>query len=73
MAQTTTTGKLLLRVLYASIAMAILVIALFAIPAQKPNKLVGFLGGEEIVVTVADTPTLRAWGLSGREKLDMNE
>ena len=73
MAQTTTTGKLLLRVLYASIAMAILVIASFAVPVQKPRKLVVFLGGEGIAVAVADTSSSQSRGLSGREKLEPNE
>lgn len=67
------TGKFLLWALCSGIAVAILVIALFAVPVKKPHKSLVFLGGEEIAVTVADTPSLRAQGLSGREKLEPNE
>lgn len=73
MAQTTPTGKFLLWALYSIIAVAILVIAMFAVPAKKPAQMKVFLGGEEISVTIADTPALRAHGLSGREKLEPNE
>lgn len=58
---------------YASIAVTILVIAMFATPTKKPRKSAVFLGDEEIAVTVADTPALQEQGLSGREKLEQNE
>lgn len=66
-------GKPLLRALYASIAVAILVIAMLAVSFKKPAQMQVFLGGKGIAVAVADTPALRNRGLSGRKELKENE
>lgn len=73
MTGTVPTGKFLLWALCSSIAVAILVIAMFAVPAKKHAQIKVFLGGEDIVVVVADTPALREQGLSGHEILAPNE
>lgn len=73
MKQTPPIGKLLLGLLYSSIAAVILTAAMLAVSSVKPQQSVVLLGGEEIVVTKADTPALHEQGLSGREKLGHNE
>lgn len=73
MAQIALTSKLLLGVMYSSIAAAILVAVMFAAPAKTPHQSMVFLGGQEVIVVVADTPALREQGLSGRKRLDTNE
>lgn len=65
-----TIGKLLLGILYACIAISILVTLILIIPARSPKVL---LGDSEISVSIADTLTLQEKGLSGREQLRANE
>lgn len=73
MAQTPPIGKLLLGGLYASIAAAVLVAALLAVPAKNPHKSRVFVAGREVAVDIADTPALQKQGLSGREAFGPNE
>ena len=55
------------------IAGAILVSAMFIVSDKKPIQAKVLLGGAEILVTVADTPSTRARGLSGHDKLEPND
>lgn len=73
MGRTILTDRFLLGVLYTSIAVAILVAAMLAIPAKIANKPKVILGGQEIVVDIADTPALQEQGLSGHNELGANE
>lgn len=83
MGRTILNDRFLLGVIYASIAVAILVAAMFVIPAKtsslrpireladsKPKVI---LGGQEVAVDIADTPALQEQGLSFREALGTNE
>ena len=67
------TGKVLLGVLYISIAVAILVAVMFVVPIKTVQVPRVFLGGEEIKVTVADTPDIQEQGLSGKKELKADE
>ncbi|MDO8604834.1 MAG: DUF192 domain-containing protein [bacterium] len=71
--KTLLTGRVLLSVLYLSIAVAILATAMLAVPAKKVTEAFVFLGGEEISITIVDTPALREQGLSGHKALKQNE
>lgn len=66
-------GKFSLRGWRAGIAAVILVVAMFVVFPQPHSRANVFLGGEEISVTIADTPSLQARGLGGHEKLEPNE
>lgn len=72
MTQTTLIGRVLLGVLYTSIAVAILVTAMLAVSPESYQPKV-ILGKQEVTVTIADTPLLREKGLSGRKALASNE
>ena len=65
-------GKILLGVLYTSIAI-IIFIALYVVSRHAPHAPHVFLGGEQIAVTIADTPTLQEKGLSGHTPLASDE
>lgn len=65
--------RFLLGILYAIIATAILVAAILAEPSKTPHKPRVFLGGQEIVVDIADTPASQEHGLSGHEALGESE
>ncbi|HAS85020.1 MAG TPA: hypothetical protein DCS23_03065 [Candidatus Yonathbacteria bacterium] len=69
----TSTYKIFLGLLYTSIAVVVVATAVLAVPTKKTNQTKVLLGGEEIIVTIADTPALRQKGLSGRKGLDSNE
>lgn len=74
MTRTTLIGKLLLGTLYTSIAVAILVTAMLAVPADAPkHDSVVSIGGEVVLVTIADTEDTQAKGLSGNKGLLPNE
>lgn len=73
MARTTLIGRILLGALYTSIAVAILVAAMLAVSPKKPRQPRVFLGNQEVIVTIADTPALREKGLSGHEALTPDE
>lgn len=73
MGRTIFTAKFLLGALYASIAVAILVAAILAVPAKNTHKQKVILVGQEIVVDIADTPALQEHGLSGHEALGESE
>lgn len=73
MSRTTLLGRLLLGVLYTSIAVAILVTAMLVVQKGTPSGTKVFLAGEEILVTVADTPVLREKGLSFHKPFLENE
>lgn len=74
-------GRLLLGILYASIAVAILVAAMFVASikdtSSRPSRVPAYskviLGGTEVIVMTSDTSELQERGLSGREKLAANE
>lgn len=73
MSQTTLIGKLLLGALYISIAVAIVATAILVVSVKNSHQSRVSLGGEEIVVTLANTPELQAKGLSGYKGLMPNE
>jgi len=73
MTQTTLIGKLLLGALYTSIAVAVVATAMLAVPKGAPSGTKVLLAGEEILVTVADTPQLREKGLSFHKPLLENK
>lgn len=73
MKQETAIGKILLGILYASIAAAILGAVLFAVSSKNATGPWVVLGGERISVAIADTPKLQELGLSGHVKLAPNE
>lgn len=70
MRETLSIGNLLLGLLYISIAVAVLVAAMLAVPAKNPNQPKVILGGQGVFVMIADTQTLQEHGLSGWEKLE---
>ena len=67
------TGKILLGALYISIAVAVVATAMLAVPSPETTERKVLLGGNEINVTIADTPALQAKGLGGRKSLKPNE
>ena len=73
MTRTALISKFSLVGLYAIIAVAIFVTAMFVVQEKDDDVTKVFLGGEEIMVTIADTPELMSKGLSGRENLKPNE
>lgn len=74
MTQTTIIGKLLLGVLYTSIAVAVVIaVVFFTVPRESPYISKVFLAGEELKLTFASTEELRRVGLSGRKGLGKNE
>ncbi len=66
-------GNILISLVYAIIAVAILVAAMFAVPLEKETRTKVFLGGQEILVNIADTPRLQEQGLSGHNPLGEKE
>ncbi|MCK9345033.1 MAG: DUF192 domain-containing protein [Candidatus Pacebacteria bacterium] len=70
MLKVVTLNKLTLGALYVSIAMAILIAVILVVPEKESRVL---LGGQEIRVTIADTPLLQEKGLGGRKRLDEGE
>ncbi len=73
MTQKTSTGRLLLGALYASIAVAIVVTAMLVVPSPATTERKVILGGNEINVTIADTQTAQTKGLSGIKSLGPSE
>lgn len=73
MTRTTLIGELLLGALYISIAVAILVTAMLAVPPNAPKHSSVLIDGEVVLVTVADTKDTLAKGLSGNKGLLPNE
>ncbi len=73
MTQKTSTGRLLLGALYASIAVAIVVTAMLVVSRPTTTERKVILGGNEINVTIADTQATQAKGLGGRKSLKPNE
>lgn len=68
-----TLSKLLLGVLYISIAVAIFATAILAVPVKNTPALELSLGGEKIAVDLANTPKSQEKGLSGHKPLALNE
>lgn len=68
-----TIGNFLIGLLYALIVATILVATMFVVNQNKNNQVKVFLGGQEVVVMVANTALSQKHGLSGREKLGINE
>lgn len=66
-------NRLILGILWTSIAATIFVAAILAIPIKKTNEGLVFIEGQEISVIIADTPLLWERGLSYRKKLGINE
>ncbi|MBI5798663.1 MAG: DUF192 domain-containing protein [Candidatus Yonathbacteria bacterium] len=73
MNKTTLIGRLLLGALYTSIAVAIIGTAMLAVRKESRSASKVVIGGEEIKVTLADTPSLQSKGLSGSKELKPNE
>ncbi|PIR40735.1 MAG: hypothetical protein COV32_01805 [Candidatus Yonathbacteria bacterium CG10_big_fil_rev_8_21_14_0_10_43_136] len=73
MTQSSTIGKLLLSGLYLSITVSVVATVMLTVSTNKTNQTKVLLGGDEIIVTIADTPALRQKGLSGRNGLGSNE
>lgn len=69
MSQYTLLGRISIVALYVSIAVAFVAMAMFVVsrPLNKEIKL--FIGGHEVLATVADTPASRTQGLSGTKPL----
>lgn len=67
------TGKIILGALYLSIAVAILATAMLVVPKSTSQYLNAIIGGEKIIVTLANTPELHAKGLSGHRPLAEKE
>lgn len=59
--------------LFVGIAMVVLAVAVLAVNTEEIQQVKVLLGGQEIIVTVADTPALRAQGLSFRDSIKQNE
>lgn len=73
MEQTAITGKIFLGALYVSIVVAILAMVIVTVSQKVPAESRVFIGGQEIVVSIADTKVLREKGLSGHKNLKLNE
>lgn len=73
MSQYTLLGRISMVALYVSIAVAFVLMAMFAVlsPLNKEVKL--SLGGHEVLATVADTPASRTQGLSDTKSLGKNK
>lgn len=69
----TTLGRILLAILYISIVAANIVSTMFAISMKKNGQHKVSLGGQELVVSVADTTASQERGLGGVNKLGDNE
>lgn len=59
--------------LFVGIAMVVLIFAVLAVYTKEVHQIRVSLGGQEIVVAVADTPALRAQGLSFRDSIKQKE
>ncbi len=73
MTQTTLIGRLLLGALYTSIAVAVVATAMLTVSGETAHSPKVLIGGEEIMVMIADTAELQKRGLSGHAELKPNE
>lgn len=73
MIQVPVIGKILLGILYISIAVAFVATAMFVVPNKNLRHMPVSLGGVGLTAVIADTAELRALGLGGYTRLKENE